>query len=145
MKEFRSLLLPGLEILVVRPDNKNQDGCVTIGGPNEKQMRYQEFKPPAELAPWIKLFWIVEDRSHEPTRETVVADGCPELIIHFRSPFSELNRLGQWLVQPTAITCGQLTEPLELQSSTNAGMIGIRFSSVRDGAVHCHFNGITDG
>ncbi len=90
-------------------------------------MRYQEYKPPIELASWIKLFWVLEGRSHDHVPETVVADGFPELIIHFRSPFAEVDRAGQFLRQPRAVACGQLTRPLVLQSSPDAGMIGIRF------------------
>ena len=90
-------------------------------------MRYQEYQPPSELAPWIKLFWVFESRSNDRVPETIVADGFPELIIHFRSPFAEINRDGQFLEQPVAVACGQLTRPLVLYSSLDAGMIGIRF------------------
>ena len=90
-------------------------------------MRYQEYPPPAELAPWIKLYWVFEGRSNEPEPETLVADGFPELIIHFRSPFAEVDHLGQLRRQPAVVACGQLTQPLVLHSSLDAGMIGIRF------------------
>ena len=90
-------------------------------------MRYQEYKPPIELASWIKLFWVFESRSNDPVPETIVADGFPELIIHFRSPFAEVDGAGQFLKQPAAVACGQLTGPLVLHSSLDAGMIGIRF------------------
>jgi len=90
-------------------------------------MRYQEYKPPIELAAWIKLFWVFESRSNDPVPETIVADGFPELIIHFRSPFAEVHRAGQFLKQPAAVACGQLTRPLVLHSSLDAGMVGIRF------------------
>ena len=90
-------------------------------------MRYQEYKPPIELASWIKLFWVFECRSNDPVPETIVADGFPELIIHLRSPFAEVDRTGQFLKQPAAVACGQLTKPLVLHSSLDAGMIGIRF------------------
>lgn len=90
-------------------------------------MRYQEYKPPNELAAWIKLFWVFESCSDDPVPETIVADGFPELIIHFRSPFAEVDRAGRSLKQPAAVACGQLTRPLVLHSSLDAGMIGIRF------------------
>lgn len=90
-------------------------------------MRYKEYKPPIELAAWIKLFWVFESRSNEPVPETIVADGFPELIIHFGSPFAEIDVSGQFLEQPAAVVCGQLTRPLVLQSSFDSGMIGIRF------------------
>ncbi|MBT5705948.1 MAG: AraC family transcriptional regulator [Verrucomicrobia bacterium] len=90
-------------------------------------MRYQEYQPPIELASWIKLFWVFESRSNDPVPETIVADGFPELIIHFRSPFSEVDRAGQLFKQSSAVACGQLTKPLVLHSSLDAGMIGIRF------------------
>ncbi len=90
-------------------------------------MRYQEYQPPSELASWIKLFWVFESRSNDSVPETIVADGFPELIIHFRSPFAEVDRAGEFLKQPAAVACGQLTRPLVLHSSLDAGMIGIRF------------------
>jgi AraC-like DNA-binding protein len=96
--------------------------CVRKAG-----MRYQEYKPPIELASWVKLFWVFESRSNDPVPETIVADGFPELIIHFRSPFADVDRTGEFLKQPAAVACGQLTRPLVLHSSVDAGMIGIRF------------------
>ena len=92
-----------------------------------ERMRYQEYNPPAELASWIKLFWIFESRSNEIVPEAVVADGFPELIIHFRTPFAEVGAAGHSVKQPVAIACGQLTQPLLLRRSLDAGMIGIRF------------------
>ena len=89
-------------------------------------MRYQEYKPPPGLAPWVNLFWVYENRSNDPAPEVIVADGFPELIIHFGSPFSEIEHDGQLRQQPRAILCGQLTEPLTLHGSVDAGMIGIR-------------------
>lgn len=89
-------------------------------------MRYQEYKPPSELAPWVKLFWVFESRSSEPAVEQIVADGFPELIIHYGVPFARV-RSGQLVKQPAAVVCGQLTRPLQLRSSLDAGMIGIRF------------------
>ena len=90
-------------------------------------MRYQEYPPPRELAPWIRLYWVYECRASDPVAETIVADGFPELIIHFRSPFSEADRNGRLITQPVAVACGQLTRPLVLHRSIDAGMIGIRF------------------
>ena len=90
-------------------------------------MRYQEYRPPIELASWIKLIWVFESRSNVPVPETIVADGFPELIIHFRSPIAEIDCAGQFLKQPAAVACGQLTRPLVLHGSLDAGMIGIRF------------------
>ena len=90
-------------------------------------MRYHEYQPPSELSPWIKLYWVFESRSNASVPETIVADGFPELIIHFRSPFSELDCVGQPQTQSVAVACGQLTKPLVLHSALDAGMIGIRF------------------
>lgn len=90
-------------------------------------MRYQEYKAPIELSSWVKLFWIFENRTNDPVPEKIVADGFPELIVHFRSPFSEPDQVGKFFTQPTALVCGQLTRPLMLHSSPDAGMIGIRF------------------
>ena len=90
-------------------------------------MRYLEYQPPSELAAWVKLFWVFESRSNDPIPETIVADGFPELIIHFRSPFAEMDGNGKLQKQPAAVACGQLTTPLVLHSSLDAGMIGIRF------------------
>lgn len=90
-------------------------------------MRYQEYSPPSELAAWVKMFWVFECRSNDPMPETIVADGYPELVVHFGSPFSELNRRDQFQEQSSVLVCGQMTKPLVLRSSTDAGMIGIRF------------------
>ncbi len=90
-------------------------------------MRYQEYPAPRELSPYVKLFWVFENRHNAPSPETLVTDGFPELIIHFGSPFAEVVSTGQLRQQPATVACGQLTRPLVLQSSTNVGLVGIRF------------------
>ena len=89
-------------------------------------MRYQEYNPPKKLARWVKLFWVFESRSSDSAIEQIVADGFPELIIHYGVPFARIQT-GQIVKQPAAVICGQLTRPLQLRSSLDAGMVGIRF------------------
>ncbi len=91
------------------------------------RMRHQEYPPPLMLAPWIKSFWVFESRSTTPVPDKIVADGSPEIIVHFGSPFAELDQTGVFTRQPVAVVCGQLTQALVLESSENVGMIGIRF------------------
>ena len=90
-------------------------------------MRYQEFPPDQSLAPWVKCFWVLED-SPAPNEATdaVVADGCPEIIVHYGDRFTEVAP-GRSIVQPEIIVTGQLTRPLLLRPTGRVGMVAARF------------------
>lgn len=58
--------------------------------------------------------------------EPVVPDGCAELILHLREPYSEI-RLGVLSKQPPALVAGQLTRPLHLVATGPVQVLAVRF------------------
>ena len=56
-------------------------------------MLYQVFDPPTNLAPYVRFFWALE-ADVAPGEEFVhrsMADGCVEMVFHYRSVFDEIT------------------------------------------------------
>lgn len=88
-------------------------------------MRYEEFAPPAALAPYVHCLWVFEGReAEEPQR--IAPDGRCELILHWRAPYLE-RAAEAWTPQPRALFAGQLTRPLHLLAREPTGVVGVRF------------------
>ena len=80
----------------------------------------------------IHCIWQLRGTSAESQR--VVTDARCELILHLANPFREL-RGDNWIVQPSAIVCGQITRPLLLSPAGETNTIGIRLRSWAAGAA----------
>lgn len=52
-------------------------------------MFYQTFDPPPRLIPYVRAFWVYEGEASaaEPYVYRGYADGCTELVFHYRGPF----------------------------------------------------------
>lgn len=90
-------------------------------------MRYHEFSPPRDLAPWVKCAWVFASEREQRAPERIVPDGRPELIVHAGAPFAELTATGSFRRQPRTLLAGQLTAPLQLRATGAALVVGIRF------------------
>ena len=92
-------------------------------------MSYQEFSPPPALAKHVRLIWQFEgaaDSAASPVQR-IVADGHPELILHFGDPYAEVDAQGNAVTQVHALFAGQLTRPLLLRPAARPGVLGVRF------------------
>ena len=90
----------------------------------------------------IHCVWQLRGTSTEPQR--VVTDARCEIILHLANPFREL-RGDHWIVQSSAIVCGQITRPLLLSPAGETNTIGIRLRSWAAGAaLHTTANLLTD-
>jgi hypothetical protein len=56
-------------------------------------MLYQVFDPPANLAPYVRFFWALEVdvAPGEVFVHRSMADGCVEMVFHYRSAFDEIT------------------------------------------------------
>ncbi|HYG40839.1 MAG TPA: helix-turn-helix transcriptional regulator [Cytophagales bacterium] len=55
-------------------------------------MKYQMFDPPAFLKDFVRFFWVLEgDSVNESYIYRSLADGCSELIFHYKGTFEELT------------------------------------------------------
>src|SRR5262245_58948289 len=89
-------------------------------------MPYAEFPPPASLAHCVKCAWTFTSEAAAKA-ERITPDGRPELIVHFGTPYAELDAKGRARVQASAVFAGQVTRPLTLRTRGPAGVVGIRF------------------
>ncbi|GAA4315566.1 DUF6597 domain-containing transcriptional factor [Compostibacter hankyongensis] len=56
-------------------------------------MLYRTISPPPQLAPFVRAFWVLEGAAstEAPYIHRTLADGCAELIFHYRGRFDELT------------------------------------------------------
>ncbi|MCT2563989.1 helix-turn-helix domain-containing protein [Chryseobacterium herbae] len=91
-------------------------------------MNYQTFQPRPELSALIKCYWTLEGPEEEvPQQQTIVPDGCMEMIFHYGDLYKQYMDDGQAVVQPRSCVFGQLTKPLVIESTGTTGMFSVRF------------------
>ena len=92
-------------------------------------MRYCEIQPQPSLARFIECFWTLESDSNLPATvpETILPDGCVELILNFGAPFRELKEDGNEEQQPDLFAVGQMTQPMTIAPTGPVQLLGIRF------------------
>src|SRR5687768_8817649 len=55
-------------------------------------MTYQTISPPHSLSGWVRFYWVLE--SDEPYCHRSMADGCAEMIFHYKGVFDEITTQG---------------------------------------------------
>lgn len=98
-------------------------------------MHYQTFEPSQDLAALIKCFWILEspkparpaDREKTPIKQTIVPDGCMEMIFHHGDLYRQYIAREKNIIQPRCFVIGQLTQPLEIEPTGETGIFSVRF------------------
>jgi AraC-like DNA-binding protein len=83
-------------------------------------VRYCEFAPHAALRPYVRCYWELEGTGNGV--ETILPDGCAEVVFHYGDPFVRAGRK-----QPSAIFVGQMTGPVHIQPTGAIGCFGVRF------------------
>ena len=91
-------------------------------------MKYIERKPSSLLAGQIKRYWSLE---YEPAGEiiepeTVLPDGCPEIVFNLSDRFRRLDRNGGE-IQPAALFAGQITRSIAIEPTGSVRLFGVRF------------------
>lgn len=91
-------------------------------------MNYQTFEPNKDLATLIKCYWTLENPKEETfEKQTVVPDGCMEMIFHYGDLYRQYSETGSSFIQPRCFVIGQLTRPLEIQPMGKIGIFSVRF------------------
>jgi len=91
-------------------------------------MNYNTFQPPSELAPFVKCFWTLDAESKkDPPIQTIVPDGCMEMIFHYGDPYRQILAEKDPIIQPRCFVFGQLTRPLKIQPTAVTGIFSVRF------------------
>jgi AraC-like DNA-binding protein len=87
---------------------------------------YQVFDPPPQLAPYVRFFWALE-ADVAPGEEFVhrsVADGCVEMVFHYRSAFDEMTSDESIEASPLASIQAQSTRHRRFVTRESFGIFG---------------------
>ncbi len=91
-------------------------------------MNYQTFEPGKELRSFVKCYWTLESPKEEyPQKQTIVPDGCMEMIFHYGDLYKQYTENGKNSLQPRCFVIGQLTRPLEIAPTGETGIFSVRF------------------
>jgi len=91
-------------------------------------MDYQTYKPTKDLDKFIICYWTLESETEEtPEKQTIVPDGCMEMIFHYGDLYRQYTENGKSIFQPKCFVIGQLTRPLEIESTGKIGIFSVRF------------------
>lgn len=91
-------------------------------------MNYQTFEPNNDLRPFIKCYWILDSPKEEiPEKQTIVPDGCMEMIFHYGDFYRQYSENNKSVIQPKCFVIGQLTRPLEIEPIGETGIFSVRF------------------
>lgn len=91
-------------------------------------MEYQTFEPNSDLSGMIKCYWALESPNADPPeRQTIVPDGCMEMIFHYGDLYRQITGTDTSILQPRCFVFGQLTRPLEIEPTGSTGIFSVRF------------------
>lgn len=92
-------------------------------------IEYREYRPCAELAPYVKCFWQLESTVDigDSAPERILPDGCAEIMVHYGDRFRRAHRNGLLETQPRSFIFGQLSRHIEVGPTGRAGIIAVRF------------------
>ena len=93
-------------------------------------MKYNIYKPNNCLSDFVKYYWHFELNPNSQTihTERVIPSGELQIIFHYRTPFREVNKQNQNLIQPQCLICGQQTEYKDITTSPGSvGMLAVVF------------------
>ncbi len=91
-------------------------------------MNYQVFDPCKDLSTLVKCYWTLESPIEDnPERQTIVPDGCMEMIFHYGDLYKQYVENGNHILQPKCFVIGQLSRPLEIEPIGEIGIFSVRF------------------
>jgi AraC-like DNA-binding protein len=91
-------------------------------------MDYQTFEPSEDLAAFVKCYWTLESPKEAiPEKQTIVPDGCLEMIFHYGDLYAQYAEDGNRIIQPRCFVFGQLSRPLEIEPTGVTGIFSVRF------------------
>lgn len=91
-------------------------------------MNYHTFEPCNDLSTLVKCYWTLESpKAEKPNRQTIVPDGCMEMIFHYGDLYKQYMENGSSIIQPRCFVFGQLTKPLEIEPTGKTGIFSVRF------------------
>src|SRR5687768_8330945 len=91
-------------------------------------MNYQTFQPHADLASFVKCYWILEV-PHQPDtqRQLIIPDGCIEMIFILGDDVRRYTSEDKFIIQPRDLVLGQITEPFYVEPTGYVNSFAVRF------------------
>ncbi|MFL6469082.1 MAG: DUF6597 domain-containing transcriptional factor [Pyrinomonadaceae bacterium] len=89
-------------------------------------MIYRERLPSPELAAIIKRYWSLEYDGVDAEPETILPDGCPELIFNLSDRFRRIDE-GRSEIQPASLFAGQISRRITITPTGKVKLFGVRF------------------
>jgi len=89
-------------------------------------MLYQTFRPSIRLAPYVRFFWALEAevaRGEEFVHRSM-ADGCVEMVFHYRAAFDEIDAEGNRTFSPISSIQAQSTAFRRFSTNESFGIFG---------------------
>lgn len=91
-------------------------------------MEYRTYEPNEDLSALIKCYWTLDGPvTDQPERQTIVPDGCMEMIFHYGDAYRQITDAGTAIDQPRCFVFGQLTRPLVIEPTGSTGIFSVRF------------------
>lgn len=91
-------------------------------------MDYRTYPVNELLSSLIKCFWSLDAPATEiPEKQTIIPDGCMEMIFQYGDRYRQFMDDGSSIVQPRCFVFGQISTPLEIEPTGAIGMIAARF------------------
>lgn len=91
-------------------------------------MNYQIYEPNEALSTLVKCYWTLESPKEDPPqRQTIVPDGCMEMIFHYGDLYKQYLENDRSIIQPRCFVFGQLTRPLEIEPTGQTAIFSVRF------------------
>lgn len=91
-------------------------------------MQYQTYAVCSTLSDMIQCYWTLDGPAGAVSeRQTIIPDGCMEMIFHYGDLYKQYLEDGRVIIQPRCFVIGQLTRPLEIAPSGKTGIFSVRF------------------
>ncbi|MBI5537317.1 MAG: helix-turn-helix transcriptional regulator [Deltaproteobacteria bacterium] len=93
-------------------------------------MDYQALPPSPELRRFVRCYWAASDvGSNEAPADTVVPDGCAEIIVNVGAPMVQVEGDASH-TQPRILLVGEVRQPVKVRPAGNVDLFGIRLTPV---------------
>lgn len=94
------------------------------------KVKFSEYKPSIPLQAFVQAFYTGDfNLGAEPDfTQSVIPNGCVELIIHLTGDHCELVKTDQWSRSPEFTLIGLQTRPYEVRFQSHVPIFGIRFN-----------------
>lgn len=104
------------------------DGTVKRIRNEENTMNYQTYRPGKSLSTLVKCYWTLQNpKEKQLQKQTIVPDGCMEMIFHQGDVYNQYTEDGSFITQPRCFVIGQLTRPLEIEPTGKTDIFAVRF------------------